>query len=151
MKYTSKSLDETRVLAQKFLDTLVPGDKATVVALYGNLGSGKTSFTQKVGEILGVKDNVNSPTFVIEKIYEIDWKAFKKLIHIDAYRLEKESELLNLGWDDIVRDKENLIFIEWPDNVKGLIPSSAKKVSFTFVDENIRDISFDIAQDMENE
>lgn len=141
MNYLSKSLAETKQIASNFINTLSVRERGQVVALYGNLGSGKTTFTQLVGEELGVRENMASPTFVIMKIYEIDFNGFKKFIHIDAYRLEKDSELLHLGWEEITKEPENLIFIEWPENVPNLIPQEAKKVSFEFVDENTRSIS----------
>ena len=128
---------------QDLIESLTPGNQATVVALQGELGAGKTTFTQEVGKILGVEENMHSPTFVIEKIYAIDYKGFKKLIHIDAYRIEKESELLHLGWDEIIKDKENLILIEWPERVPGIIPSDAKKIFFKHVDENTREIKIE--------
>src|SRR3990167_5499282 len=116
--------------------------KATVVALQGDLGSGKTTFAQAFGKVLGVEENMPSPTFVIMKFYNINWKGFKKLIHIDAYRLEKESELLHLGWEEIIKEPENLILIEWPENVAGIIPADAKKIFFKFIDETTREISY---------
>jgi tRNA threonylcarbamoyladenosine biosynthesis protein TsaE len=150
MKHISKNLRETSEIARKFLDTLRPTSMACVVALQGDLGAGKTAFAKAVGEILGVKENVTSPTFVIEKIYPIDpatagqaWKGFKNFIHIDAYRLEKESELLHLGWEEMVREPENLILIEWPENVPGIIPEDAKRINFKFVDEGTREISYE--------
>ena len=138
----SQSLEETHKVALDFLSNIVFGDKAVVVVLQGDLGAGKTAFTQEVGKILGVVENMHSPTFVIEKIYDIDWYGFKKFIHIDAYRLEKDSELLHLGWEEIIKEPENLIFIEWPENVSGIIPDEAKKVYLKFIDENTREINY---------
>lgn len=143
MKFVSKSLEETQEAARIFIDSINMTDKAVVVALQGNLGAGKTAFTQECGKILGVTLRMQSPTFVIEKIYPILYRGFKNLIHIDAYRLEKDHELLVLGWEDIVKAPENLIFIEWPENVAGIIPDSAKRINFKFVDENTREIEFD--------
>jgi len=71
------------------------------------------------------------------------------LIHIDAYRLEKDEELLHLGWQEIISEPENFILIEWPENVAGIIPENAKRISLKFVDENTREISFGEAQDKE--
>ena len=143
MHHFSKSLLETRNIAKDFLDTLKLQKNATVVALQGDLGAGKTAFTLEVGKILGINENMHSPTFVIEKIYAIDFKNFKRLIHIDAYRLEKEQELLHLGWQDLIKEPENLIFIEWPENVSKIIPKSARKVSFKFIDEGTREINYE--------
>lgn len=128
---------------QDLIESLASGRYATVIALEGELGAGKTTFTQEVGKILGVTENMHSPTFVIEKIYPIDFKGFKNLIHIDAYRIEKESELLHLGWEELIKNPENLILIEWPENVPGLIPNDAKKIYFKHVDENTREIKYE--------
>lgn len=144
MNHLSKSIDETNKIAREFLNSLNPSNlSAVVVALQGELGAGKTTFTQEVGKILGVEENMHSPTFVIEKIYSIDWKGFKNLIHIDAYRLEKDSELLHLGWEEVTKGPENLIFLEWPENVAGLIPAGAKRIYFQFIDENTREIFYE--------
>lgn len=105
-------------------------NQATVIALHGELGAGKTAFAQAFGKVLGVEENMPSPTFVIMKSYAVNWRGFKKLIHIDAYRLEREEELLHLGWDALVRDPENIILIEWPEKVAGLIPADARKLHF---------------------
>lgn len=103
---------------------------ATIIALQGELGSGKTYFAQKLGQVAGVKETMQSPTFVIMKIYDIEWAGYKKFIHIDAYRIEKEQELISLGWQELVEDPKNLILIEWPEKVPGLIPKNAKRIIF---------------------
>lgn len=138
----STSLTETRSLAEKFVASLTPYNTAMVVGLYGDLGAGKTTFTQAVAKILGVEETVTSPTFVIEKIYTLAHPDFKKLIHIDAYRLESGKELLTLGWEDIVNDPKNIIMLEWPEKVADILPSSMKKLQFQFVNENTREITF---------
>lgn len=143
MNYLSKNLNETSQIAKDFLETIYPTGKSYVVALEGNLGAGKTAFAQEVGKILGVAENLRSPTFVIEKIYKIDWRGFKNLIHIDAYRLESESELLHIGWEEIIKEKENLILIEWPENVAGIIPKYVRHIHFKFIDEQTREIDYD--------
>jgi len=115
-------------------------DGATVVGLYGDLGSGKTAFTQAAAKCLGVKEAVTSPTFVIEKIYKLDHKNFEHLIHIDAYRLGSGDELLHLGWEEIAKNPKNIIFIEWPERVSEILPEDIKKIYFTFVDASSRKI-----------
>jgi tRNA threonylcarbamoyladenosine biosynthesis protein TsaE len=127
-KYIAKNLEETQKIASDFIKTLcqglslTSGSSATTVGLYGELGSGKTSFTQGVAKALDIAENVVSPTFVIEKIYELKNQNFSHLIHIDAYRLEKSSELLHLGWQEIIADPKNLILIEWPERVADIMP-----------------------------
>ena len=104
--------------------------KATVVALQGELGSGKTAFAKALGKMMGINEHIVSPTFVIMKSYNIDWKGFKKLIHVDAYRLESESELLNLGWNELVENPQHLILIEWPERVEGILPKDSRRIFF---------------------
>jgi tRNA threonylcarbamoyladenosine biosynthesis protein TsaE len=105
-------------------------DCATVLALSGELGTGKTTFVQEVARHFGVSESVTSPTFVIEKVYELSGQKFGKLIHIDAYRLKTAPELEVLGWHDIASDPHNLILLEWPERVPELVPRSAVCLHF---------------------
>lgn len=95
-------------------------DEAFVVGLSGHLGAGKTAFVKAVARELGIEEIVTSPTFVIMKIYEIERAranaTFKRLVHIDAYRLERREELEVLMFEEIIADKNNLVMIEWPEN-----------------------------------
>lgn len=130
----------------RLLNKLTPQGTATVVGLYGDLGSGKTTFTKALAEALGVKDTVTSPTFVLEKIYTLTNQKFSRnflhLIHIDAYRLEDSAELKKLGWDTIVSDGNNLIVVEWADKIENILPQDTKKVIFEVIGENTRNISY---------
>jgi tRNA threonylcarbamoyladenosine biosynthesis protein TsaE len=119
------NLEEFKKFSEDFALSL-DKKELNVVGLYGNLGAGKTTFSQIVSKVLGVTENVSSPTFVIMKIYELSLKKWKRLVHIDAYRIEKESELLHLGFKEIVNDKENLVLIEWPEKVSGIMPDHIK-------------------------
>ncbi len=122
------------VEAARFAQQIAPhqGESAhaTVVALQGDLGAGKTTFTQGIARALGVGESVTSPTFVIEKIYELTEQNFTRLIHIDAYRLTDAHELEVLGWHEVVADPLNLIIVEWPEHVAALIPENAIHISF---------------------
>jgi len=139
----SRSLKDTQDFAKKFVQALnTSGDSAFVVGLYGNLGAGKTTLIQMIAKEMGVEDIVNSPTFVIEKIYETKHPHFIRLIHIDAYRLEKAEELQALNFEELVENKHNLILIEWPENVKEILPSGHIKIHCQFIDENSR--SFEV-------
>jgi tRNA threonylcarbamoyladenosine biosynthesis protein TsaE len=118
---------------------------ASVVALCGELGTGKTTLTKSIAKVFGIKTEITSPTFVIEKIYGIPQKTksrFSRLIHIDAYRLERGSELDALGWHEIVNDPSNIIFVEWPENVKESLPEDTIWVKLSHVDDTIRDIEW---------
>ncbi len=140
MKIITHSEKENTEVARNFLEKISPKERAVVVGLYGNLGAGKTAFAKAVAKNLGVGDVITSPTFVIEKIYELTNQKFEHLIHIDAYRLEKEVELLHLGWQEIISDPSNLILIEWPERVSGIMPDHIKIKFTTLSDENSREI-----------
>lgn len=140
METLSNSREETKFFAQNFLNTLSLGEKAVVVALQGDLGAGKTAFSQCIGELLGISESMQSPTFVIERVYELKNQKWQHLIHIDAYRLESPQELLNLGWEKMLQDKGNLILIEWPERVSDIIPEYAYHIVFSHVTENSRQI-----------
>lgn len=106
-------------------------NSATIIALSGNLGAGKTTFAQGVAKALGVEETVTSPTFVIEKVYELTGQKWTHLIHIDAYRLKDAHELEVLGWHEMASEPTNLILIEWPEMVAELIPADAVRVTLS--------------------
>ncbi len=145
MVIRTHNLEETYQLAESFISRLRPDRaRATVVALEGDLGSGKTSFTQGVAKALGIDDVITSPTFVIEKIYQPQGSMlWHHLVHIDAYRLDSGRELLTLGFAELLRDPGNLIIIEWPKRVADALPDSSMTLSFTFIDENTREITYE--------
>ncbi len=118
------------------------GGGATVIALSGELGAGKTTFAQAAARSLGVEETVNSPTFVIEKIYALSNQKWQRLVHIDAYRLKSAAELHAIGWGDIVADTSNLVIIEWPENVTDAIPHGAYAVRIDIVDDEERSITY---------
>jgi tRNA threonylcarbamoyladenosine biosynthesis protein TsaE len=126
-EFTSHSIAETEAIAAQWLkdisDKYTDKDEALIVGLSGHLGAGKTAFVKAVAKALGIKEAVTSPTFVLMKLYGLNpigtFKGFpwKRLVHIDAYRLERPEELEALDWEDLVADKNNLIMVEWPENV----------------------------------
>ena len=96
-------------------------DGAAIVALSGDLGAGKTTFTQALAKTLGVLEPVVSPTFSIMKCYElVNHKHFDRLIHIDAYRIEDLSEIGPLRFQELFVQPRTLICIEWPENIENI-------------------------------
>lgn len=116
---------ETWEVAKKFAATLRSGD---VVCLEGDLGAGKTTFTQGVCAALGAKRAVTSPTFCI--VSEHPAEPFL-VVHMDLYRLHDEEDVLQVGWEDYLAQGAVLI-VEWSDRAGSLIPSNAKRVRFTY-------------------
>lgn len=142
LEILSKNPKDTENIAKTFLKEIVSKkgkeasslSGASVVGLYGNLGAGKTTFTQSFSKILGVKRKVNSPTFVIMKRYSLGKNSktrWTNLFHIDAYRLKNEKELLNLGWEEIISNPDNLVFIEWPENIAKAMPKKHFKIKIS--------------------
>ena len=141
MEYKPISLKGTTQLARNLVLSLEPRDsEARVLALEGELGSGKTAFTQELGKTLGITEHMQSPTFVIEKIYELVGSKWTHLVHIDAYRLKNEEELLALGFKKQLENKHNLIVIEWASRVENILPKSAIHIVFTHDGEDQRTI-----------
>ena len=131
MKVRVKSLQETEQFALNFSKTIKSGD---VVLLNGDLGAGKTTFTQFVLHALGVKEVVNSPTFSILKSYVGKFNFH----HIDAYRISVE-EAIEAGFDELFNDKDAVFFIEWSENISSLIPKKTTTINIKYIDEFTRE------------
>ena len=133
-----------KMLCQQWLEINQVKNSNWLVCLYGDLGGGKTTFSQGIGEELGVEEIVNSPTFIIMKKYLSGKKMNKKytLYHFDCYRISDSQEILDLGWEDIIGGENNIILIEWPENVKDILPKNRLNLKFEFVDENTRKMIF---------
>jgi tRNA threonylcarbamoyl adenosine modification protein YjeE len=145
METLVKTLIELDAEAVRFIGELFPKEgSATLVTLSGDLGAGKTAFTKAVARVLCVEETVTSPTFVLEKIYQLRSEAskFERLIHIDAYRLEAGNDLAPLGFDELMQDSENLIFLEWPEKVADALPSPEVRISFMVHTDESRTISY---------
>jgi len=136
------SENEIGKVAEEILASLGKEERATIVALAGDLGAGKTTLSRAIAQKLGVTENVISPTFVIMKSYPIRKGAHKNLVHIDAYRLDSHHELEKLGWGELAADPENLILIEWPEKVAELIPTHAHRILLEHKEESLREIDF---------
>ncbi|MFT7328350.1 MAG: tRNA threonylcarbamoyladenosine biosynthesis protein TsaE [Crocinitomicaceae bacterium] len=105
----------------RFSEKLEKKDIATIITLSGEVGAGKTTLTQSLARNLEITEPITSPTFVIQKEYKVQNHLWiKKLIHIDAYRLENKEDLECLGWSELVKDPHNIIVIEWPEVVTGI-------------------------------
>ena len=143
MQKEIKTLAELEEETERFVETLAPKDaSAILVTLSGELGAGKTAFVKAVANVLDVEEVVTSPTFVLEKIYSLSNKQFKRLVHLDAYRLEKGSDLTPLGFNELMRDSGNLILLEWPEKVSDALPNPAIKISLVANPDGSRTLSY---------
>ena len=126
MTITIKDLDHIEEAAREFIGQM--GDD-TVFAFYGKMGAGKTTFIKALCKLLGVEDEVNSPTFAIINEYRSETTA-ELIYHFDFYRIKKLEEVYDLGYEDYFYSGA-LCFIEWPELVEELLPLDAKKVTIT--------------------
>lgn len=132
--FISKNEKQTKAIASKLASELKFGD---VVLLEGDLGSGKTVFTKGIAEKLGVKDIITSPTFTILNLYKIENGNFA---HFDMYRIENESELSELGFEEYIGGQATICAIEWSSQTPSIIPKNSITVTLEKVDEKTRKI-----------
>lgn len=131
MQWEVTSLADTAAVAAEILQGSTPGEQATVLALSGDLGAGKTTFTQMLAKQLGVEEVITSPTFVIMKAYELVGQPWQELVHIDAYRVESIDEMRVLGFESLLAQKGTIICIEWAERIASLLPPRTITLSFT--------------------
>lgn len=148
-KFISNNIEDTKKFAEEIAGKILklPKQKqAFVIGLSGELGSGKTTFVQSFAKSLDIKERVISPTYVIFKKFKIQsvfFKAkFKVLVHIDAYRIKDLKEMIDLGWEEMIKNPENIILIEWAENIKNIFPKKNIWFNFSHKGENKRAISF---------
>ena len=137
MKTATTSPKQTKTFARhvlkKFSKTrgqVKKANRATIIALEGELGSGKTVFSQGLARALGLKRKIASPTFLIIKNYELKVQKYKNFYHIDCYRIKKPKELLNLNFKKIVADPKNIIVVEWADKIRKVLPRNIIRITF---------------------
>ena len=122
------SVEETWKLAAEFAAGLKPGD---VVCLEGDLGAGKTTFTQGMAAAMHVTGRVTSPTFCI--VQEHHGEGGKLLVHMDLYRLKGEDDVEAIGWEDYL-SRGAILVVEWPERAGSLIPANARHLVFKHLD-----------------
>ena len=111
-----------------------------VIALQGDLGAGKTTFTQELGRYLHVKEIINSPTFTIMKQYELTHTDFNLLVHIDAYRIEDASETVPLKLSEFFERPHTIVCIEWPEQIPSVVPSTAVLMKLEMGENETRNV-----------
>lgn len=131
--FESNSFRKTDKIASEIYNSVKNTTKPTVFALQGELGAGKTQFTKGLARKLGVQEIITSPTFNIIKEYPFDNRC---LYHIDTWRLGEEKDLVELGFNQMIK-KNNIIVIEWPQKVKNMLMQMAKNILLIWVDIEI--------------
>jgi tRNA threonylcarbamoyladenosine biosynthesis protein TsaE len=132
-RFHSASSKETKQFASGVAQGILgfpPGKTATVIALSGELGAGKTTFTQGFLRSLGIKRAITSPTFVLMKRYHMP-RLKRTFYHLDCYRLKNEQSLATLNFKDIIADPKNILLVEWAERVRLALPKSTIWITFT--------------------
>jgi len=135
MEIITKSSQETEEIGRIFAEKLLEKKQKAVVALFGDLGAGKTTFTKGFAKGLGVSEEINSPTFLIYKKYK--GKMGINFYHFDAYRIG-EGDLESIEFEEKLKEKSSVIIIEWSENIKKNIPKDAINVYFKHKSEKER-------------
>jgi tRNA threonylcarbamoyladenosine biosynthesis protein TsaE len=127
-KHISKSVTETKKIARGIAKDFKGGE---VLGLVGNLGTGKTHFTKGLAEYFKIQKAITSPTFVLLKPYKTEKNSdIKQLVHIDCYRLDSPEELLAIGLNEFIKDKKNIVVIEWAEKIKSVLPKDTVWINF---------------------
>ncbi|MCL5435387.1 MAG: tRNA (adenosine(37)-N6)-threonylcarbamoyltransferase complex ATPase subunit type 1 TsaE [Patescibacteria group bacterium] len=145
--FVTNSFEETQSLGKE-LASMLKGGK--IIALYGNLGAGKTTFVQGLAMGLGIKKRIISPTFIMVRAYEINNQKSiiknqelrqKTFYHIDLYRTETADDIRGLGIDEIIGNNNNIVVIEWAEKIKDFLPKERIDIYFEYLGENRRRIT----------
>lgn len=136
----TNSTQETQALGEKFAQTLHGGE---IIALHGDLGSGKTTFTQGVAKGLGLQQPIVSPTFILMREYRLDKQDLQTLYHIDLYRTENGRDAKGLGIEEVFADAKGIALIEWPEKMGSLLPNDSLHIYFTYLNETKRQIKIE--------
>ena len=139
MEILTNSPQETQELGQKIANKL----NSNLVCLYGELGTGKTTFVQGFAKGFGIKDRILSPTFIMIRIYKIppeNQKSHSNFYHVDLYRAKNEKDAKTIGLSELWQDPKNLVIIEWADRIKKILPKNRTDIYFKYLSKNKRKI-----------
>ena len=131
-----KGLDRIDDAAREFLEEI---GNNKIIALYGSMGAGKTTFVTAICRVLGVEDVVNSPTFTIVNEYET--QTGEAVFHFDFYRIKSLREVEDLGFEEYVYS-DSLCLMEWPEMIEEMLPQETLKVSISEQEDGTRLIKF---------
>lgn len=141
MEYFTEKPEETKEVGRDLALDLKPEKRALVFGLKGDLGAGKTTFLQGFAKGLGVRSRITSPTYVIMNRFPLKKSKFVNFYHIDCYRLEDVGEMKVLGFEEIVKDKRNIVCVEWPERIKRILPKETVMIEFAVSEGDKRRIT----------
>ncbi len=142
-EFITHSPEETEAVGKAVAEALEKSGKRVFVAMYGDLGAGKTVFVRGLSSVLSPSSRVKSPTFTLVNEYR---RGEVPLFHFDLYRIENEDELEGFGFEEYL-DSGNCV-AEWSENLTTLMPPDAVKVKIEKLDESCRRIAVDIPESL---
>jgi len=143
LRAVTKNPKETQKIAEVFAREILSAkpESAIVIGLEGDLGAGKTTFTKGFAKGLGIKEEMKSPTFILMRIFQIPRSNNQKhFLHFDAYRIDNAKEFAALGFRELLKNKNNILLVEWSDRIKKLLPKNYFRFVFKHGEKNIREI-----------
>ncbi len=132
----SHSTEETEAFAANMAKELPPG---SVLALYGDLGAGKTVFARGFARGLGITEPISSPTFTI--VQEYPFEVGRKFFHLDLYRIDDSDAAFAFGIDEFLYDKTAMTLLEWPERIADILPPHVIKVEILHAGDETRKIT----------
>lgn len=138
--YVTNDFRETQKLGEKFAKDIVKRHPtgAVLIALRGELGSGKTTFVQGLAKGFRIKRRIISPTFLIVRSYKLGVRSF---YHIDLYRIKSDNDIEGLGLEEIIKDPQNIVAIEWAEKMGRLLPRKRWEIRFEYAGEDKRRVT----------
>jgi len=133
----SHSPTETSKLAQDLASQIKPG---SILALCGDLGSGKTTFTQSLAKALGITQRVTSPTFILMRQYPLP-QSSGMFYHLDLYRIGSPEDIKSIDLEELIAEGTNIIVIEWPEKIETILPPHTLKIYFKTTSATTREIT----------
>ena len=137
----TRTPEQTQRLAGTIL-SMAAANGINVISVKGAMGAGKTTLIQGMGKSLGVKRNLSSPTFILVRSYQLKTGPWKKLYHVDLYRLETVEEMRSTDLAELWQDRKNLVVIEWAERAEAVLPAKRIDGVIKVKSETTREIQF---------
>lgn len=136
LKIISRSEEDTASLARELAAKLPRG---TVIALYGDLGAGKTVFSRAFAKAIGVTETVSSPTYTIIQEYLLDDGGY--FYHLDLYRIQNSRDALAFAVDEYLNDANSYALLEWPERIEDILPPDTLIINIKHLNDTEREIT----------
>jgi tRNA threonylcarbamoyladenosine biosynthesis protein TsaE len=137
----SRSAKQTQNLAAMIL-AMAAANQVNVISVKGEMGAGKTTLIQGMGRELGLNRNLPSPTFILIRSYQLNTEPWKKLYHVDLYRLKTADEMRSTDLAELWQDRKNLVVVEWAERAEAVLPQKRVEVEIKAGEKNNRQIQF---------